>query len=80
MKIDIRPGQAGHNMARSIIESVHLMYQNETALLYLKELIFTLEREKKVMEVVIEREKNPYEHKVLQQVEKVKVILMEKEL
>lgn len=33
-------------MARSIIESVNLMYQNKTALSYLKQLILTLQVEK----------------------------------
>ena len=46
MILDIRPEQAGHQMARSIIETAHLMYHNEKALSYLEELIFTLQVEK----------------------------------
>jgi len=45
-----RPGSAGHEMARAIIEAVNLMYQNKTALSYLRELILTLEAEKQKRE------------------------------
>ena len=41
-----RAGRAGYNMADAIIESVHLMYQNNTALAYLREMILTLQLEK----------------------------------
>jgi len=47
-----RAGQAGHEMAKAIIESVHLMYQNNTAISYLRELILTLQAEKDTRERV----------------------------
>lgn len=51
-----RPGQAGHEMAKAIIETVHLMYQNTTALSYLRELILTLQVEKDARERVMKIE------------------------
>ena len=45
-----RPGDAGHEMAKAIIEAVHLMYQNKTAISYLNELILTLQVEKNARE------------------------------
>ena len=42
-----RAGKAGHQMAKAIIDAVHLMYQNDTARSYLCELIMTLREEQK---------------------------------
>lgn len=41
----LRPHRAGEQMANSIIEMVHLMYQNTTAIRFLVALIFELEKE-----------------------------------
>lgn len=40
-----RPGQAGESMAISIIEIIHLMYQNLTAIRFLVGLVETLQEE-----------------------------------
>jgi len=45
--VGTRAGEAGNNMAQSIIEAVNLMYQNNTAMHYLRELILTLQVEQK---------------------------------
>ena len=42
---ETRAGKAGKKMAESIIEMVHLMYQNNTARLYLRGLVLTLQKE-----------------------------------
>ena len=44
-KKETRAGIAGHKMGKAIIESIHLMYQNKTALNYLRELVLALELE-----------------------------------
>jgi len=41
----LRPHKAGESMAKSIIEMIHLMYQNTTAIRFLVALIHTLEDE-----------------------------------
>lgn len=40
-----RPEKAGNRMARAIIEMIHLMYQNRTAIKFLSSLIMTLQGE-----------------------------------
>ena len=40
-----RPALAGENLAKSIIEMVHLMYQKKTAKTFLGSLIETLQEE-----------------------------------
>jgi len=57
MKITGRAGTAGHEMAKAIIETIHLMYQNNTALSFLNELILTLQVEKELREEVKKRRK-----------------------
>lgn len=42
-----RPGKAGKDMGKAIIEMVNLMYQNQTAKQFLKSLIKVLELELK---------------------------------
>lgn len=51
-----RAGKAGRRKADSIIESLHLMYQRQTALNYLRPLVRGLEKELKRRED--ERQKN----------------------
>lgn len=41
----LRPHKAGESMAKSIIEIVHLMYQNTTAIRFLVALIYELDEE-----------------------------------
>ena len=43
--VGTRGGRAGMDMAKSIIEMVHLFYQNKTALAFLKSLAFHLNEE-----------------------------------
>jgi len=57
MKITGRAGIAGHEMAKAIIETINLMYQNNTALSFLNELILTLQVEKEVREEVKKKSK-----------------------
>lgn len=45
MEWELRPHKAGASMARSIIEMVHLMYQNITANRFLTALIHELQQE-----------------------------------
>lgn len=66
--MDIRSGQAGHQTAKAIIETINLMYQNKTALSYLKELILTLQVEKErreKMATVLKRMNSSKELKII---------------